>query len=199
MRFSTTIPFKKEAKEIELSHGDHSGHAHGPNGECLHDQAQKAEDLPKDGGRLFIGMTCKVCNTRSYHTMSKLAYNHGVVIIKCEGCANHHLIADHLGWFDSQQKMGTIEDILQRAGEGEKVTKIKVVRPLQLAPQTAKMDSEKPEDITIMDALQWMPEEAANLERARMEEAKQKKEATARGSDGAGAGADGGGGGGGGE
>ncbi|KAJ3100321.1 hypothetical protein HDU97_002361 [Phlyctochytrium planicorne] len=51
--------------------------------------------------------------------MTKQAYEKGVVIIQCDGCKNRHLIADHLGWFDSTQgAMGTIEDIMERKGEG---------------------------------------------------------------------------------
>ncbi|KAJ3150985.1 hypothetical protein HDU86_006241 [Geranomyces michiganensis] len=49
--------------------------------------------------------------------MSKKAYTTGVVIIKCDGCAVQHLIADHLGWFDSQAPPGTVEDILARLGD----------------------------------------------------------------------------------
>ena len=41
----------------------------------------------------------------------------GVVIIKCDGCKKNHLIADHLGWFDSQKPPGTIEDIMREKGE----------------------------------------------------------------------------------
>jgi protein import protein ZIM17 len=50
--------------------------------------------------------------------MSKQAYNTGVVIITCSGCKNKHLIADHLGWYDSQKSAGTIEDIMREKGEG---------------------------------------------------------------------------------
>ena len=31
--------------------------------------------------------------------MSKRAYEHGVVIMRCDGCARLHLVADRLGWF----------------------------------------------------------------------------------------------------
>ena len=55
--------------------------------------------------------------------MSKHAYEKGVVLIKCDTCANVHLIADHLGWFDSQKgPLGTIENIMKEKGESvEKV------------------------------------------------------------------------------
>ncbi|KAI9104526.1 DNL zinc finger-domain-containing protein, partial [Phlyctochytrium arcticum] len=64
--------------------------------------------------RLLIGFTCKVCSHRQHNYMSKKAYQTGVVIIKCDGCSNLHLIADHLGWYDSQNPPGTIEQILKR-------------------------------------------------------------------------------------
>jgi hypothetical protein len=73
--------------------------------------------------RMLIGFTCNKCNTRSYKFMSKKAYQQGVVIIKCDGCKSKHLIADHLGWFDSTKNTGTIEDIMKEKGETvEKLT-----------------------------------------------------------------------------
>lgn len=68
------------------------------------------------GGRLMIQFTCKVCNHRQSKTFSKKSYYSGVVIIRCDGCRNLHLIADNLGWF-KDVKRWTIEDILRERGE----------------------------------------------------------------------------------
>jgi hypothetical protein len=58
--------------------------------------------------------TCKVCETRSVKTVCRESYEKGVVIVKCGGCNNLHLIADHRGWFG---KPGTVEDFLAARGE----------------------------------------------------------------------------------
>ena len=69
---------------------------------------------------MIIVFTCRVCNTRAARKISKEAYNHGVVLIRCPGCNNLHLIADHLGYFDDNST--NIEQIL--AQKGEKVTRM---------------------------------------------------------------------------
>lgn len=65
--------------------------------------------------QLMIAFTCKKCNTRSSHTMSKQAYTKGTVLIQCPGCKNRHLIADHLKIFNDDNI--NIEDILKAKGE----------------------------------------------------------------------------------
>ncbi|KAA3677014.1 mitochondrial protein import protein ZIM17 [Paragonimus westermani] len=48
--------------------------------------------------KMYIEFTCKKCNHRSKKYFSKQAYQKGIVIIRCDGCENLHLIADNLGW-----------------------------------------------------------------------------------------------------
>ncbi len=43
--------------------------------------------------------TCRVCETRTARRVSKAAYHGGTVLIRCPGCRNMHLIADHKGFF----------------------------------------------------------------------------------------------------
>jgi len=50
-------------------------------------------------GTLQISFTCTQCQTRSTKTFSRQAYQHGVVLVTCDGCSVRHLIADNLGWF----------------------------------------------------------------------------------------------------
>jgi len=67
---------------------------------------------------LAMIFTCKVCETRSVKTVCRESYEKGVVVARCGGCNNLHLIADHLGWFGEP---GSVEEYL--AARGEEVKK----------------------------------------------------------------------------
>lgn len=73
-----------------------------------------------DKPMLMIAFTCKKCNHRSSHTMSKQAYTNGTVLIQCPTCHARHLIADHLKIFNDDHI--TIEDILKAKGESASLT-----------------------------------------------------------------------------
>ena len=61
----------------------------------------RPETLPKTEPREEVPsyemtFTCKACQHRSSHRMSKQGYHHGTILITCPGCKGRHLIADHL-------------------------------------------------------------------------------------------------------
>ena len=76
------------------------------------------------GLKYHCTFTCVKCDNRSSYTISKQAYHHGVVLIRCHGCNVLHLFADHLKWFDDKRQ--TIESIME-----EKGIKIKKIQPYQ--------------------------------------------------------------------
>lgn len=43
-----------------------------------------------------LTFTCKPCQSRSTHRVSKQGYHKGTVLITCPDCKNRHVISDHL-------------------------------------------------------------------------------------------------------
>lgn len=70
-----------------------------------------------------LTFTCKPCQTRSSHIVTKHGYHKGTVLITCQGCRSRHVISDHLKIFMDDRS--TLEDILQRtAGTEKDITKL---------------------------------------------------------------------------
>lgn len=83
----------------------------------LHEDDSSRKELGKLEGKMKLMFTCKKCSTRNTRLISKLAYNKGVVIVRCNGCKNNHLIADNLGWFSEISTKTNIEKLMALKGE----------------------------------------------------------------------------------
>lgn len=88
--------------------------------------------VPAAGTKLaiekFLMMyTCKLCSGRNTQMISKVAYNHGIVISTCKHCRNKHFIADNEGKLDMEHYGKKIEDYLVSKGE--------TVQRMHLTPQ----------------------------------------------------------------
>uniref|UniRef100_A0A6V7J7C2 DNL-type domain-containing protein n=1 Tax=Bracon brevicornis TaxID=1563983 RepID=A0A6V7J7C2_9HYME len=83
--------------------------------------------------------------------MSKQAYETGVVLIRCDGCQNNHLIADNLGWFGVDQRKRNIEWIMKHKGETVKRLTVYGSDSTEFVPKTGDIanDEEKIKQIDV--------------------------------------------------
>lgn len=79
------------------------------------EEKAQLEERRKNEEAYQITFTCKPCQTRSSHRMSKHGYHKGTVVINCPGCKNRHVISDHLKIFMDTRT--TLEDILKEKGQ----------------------------------------------------------------------------------
>lgn len=77
--------------------------------------------------KFLMMYTCKLCGGRNAHMVSKVAYNHGMVVTTCRHCKNRHLISDNEQKLDMGPETPAyqkIEELLK--ARGEKVQKMQV-------------------------------------------------------------------------
>lgn len=68
--------------------------------------------------KFLMMYTCKLCKGRNAQMVSKVAYNHGMVISTCRHCKQNHLIADNERKLDMGADYGKkIEDYLVSQGQ----------------------------------------------------------------------------------
>lgn len=101
------VPCSGHSHTHNHSHMSGQDHSHGP--------AIKGEPVKMDKPMLMLAFTCKQCDTRSSHVLSKQAYEDGTVLVQCPGCKSRHLIADHLKIFSDNRI--TLQDIMKAQGE----------------------------------------------------------------------------------
>ena len=98
------------------------------------DAASAKQQKPKSqADRFLVEFTCNKCGNRNSHSISRLAYTKGTVIVTCPSCKASHLIADNLNWIEDDFK--NIEAFMEK--RGTPVTKLQA----QNAPEGAVLGS----------------------------------------------------------
>jgi hypothetical protein len=107
------------------------------------------------GRKLAIVFTCNVCETRSAKQFTERSYTHGVVIVRCPGCDNLHLIADRLGYFGSDDF--DLNSIVEQNGHSYKTVNNENVYEMSLEDLVGK--DKMDELIREAEAAESRPEE----------------------------------------
>lgn len=109
--------------------------------------------------KFLMMYTCKICTGRNAQMISKVAYNHGMVVSTCRHCKSKHLIADNEGKLDMKEYGRKIEDYLEQ--KKERIQRI-TVTPQDLEDNylvdtdgvislVSKMGGQPSVDVTIID------------------------------------------------
>ncbi len=114
---------------IPLANGERFDEETGQNHITLNNG--KGKEVGQVGSSKFeLQYTCKICQERNRHKVSRLAYTKGVVITVCKGCMTKHLIADNLGWSKYWGPGGgfegktNIEEYMDEIGKGDEVNRV---------------------------------------------------------------------------
>ncbi|KAK4338068.1 hypothetical protein RND71_042555 [Anisodus tanguticus] len=118
MCFQTVAEITKQAVEVGESNKNFNSDANTDSKETTYKYTVQSNLKISPRHDLMMVFTCKVCETRTMKIVCRESYEKGVVVARCDGCKNIHLIADRLGWFGEP---GSVEDFL--AARGEEVKK----------------------------------------------------------------------------
>lgn len=111
------------------------------------------QDDPEKFPQMQAVFTCNKCETRQSKIFSRLAYEEGVVVVKCTGCGVQHIMADNLGYFQDStgKKAVNVEDLLRAKGEqvdnrlSEKgITGLKLAAPTEGPDGTLEVRPQNP-------------------------------------------------------
>lgn len=128
-RLATTTPCRRLHSTNNNNHGENKEAIVSPqdvklvlDAAAVMDDDGLGTDIPGakmgKGKKLAIVFTCTVCETRSAKQFTEQAYRNGVVLVRCPGCENLHLIADRLGYFEDKGNGGwDIEKAMAKMGE----------------------------------------------------------------------------------
>jgi DNL zinc finger len=95
--------------------------------------------------KLAILFTCAICETRS---MKKFSESAPVVIVRCPGCQNLHLLVDRLGWF-ADDEHGKTFDIIQQAAQNNQRKSVNDDGVLELTLEELVGSQEKVQELLL--------------------------------------------------
>ena len=101
--------------------------------------------------KFLMMYTCKLCDGRNAHMVSKVAYEHGMVVTTCRHCKNRHLIADNEHKLDmgpDTPAFKRVEELLRARGERVKRMQVDSKQDLLEGRYIVEQDGD---NITIVD------------------------------------------------